>query len=697
MRVSPFCLCLGTLSLALAAQSTVVFTPAQTADLHLNDATAVAETHDGKERTLVTALGAESQWPGVRLAGSWDIPTGHALILDLENLEDHQISLTCRLDREVDGENRMFFFGRSLAKGERVRWTIQEKRPLKPEIREKLFGMRYFPGNILEKNADSLVDVTPAVRFIRIYTHEISQPLQFALYGIEIQPLAENAGGESWREMTVDEFFPMIDRYGQFKHDEWPGKIHSDDELLAKIPEEEADLNAHPRPKSWNRYGGWADGPRQPATGHFQVRKVDGKWWLVDPDGCLFWSHGPTCVRSREGATPITDREHLYEWLPPKDGEFAFCYGRGNGAPFGYYQGKKYDTFVFAEANLYRKYGKDWQQIFAELTHRRLGSWGMNTIANWSSPDIYRMERTPYTVSLRARGADIEGSKGHWGKFPDPFSTDFRESLEKSLGNHSYADADPWCIGFFVNNELSWGTDGISLAQATLASPATQPAKIALRDWLQTKYENPAALNQVWETQYADWDAFLESTAVPQSAGATADLREFYSRIADQYFSVIHATIRRLAPNKLDLGCRFSPWNDAATRAAARHCDVISFNLYRHTLDSFSLPEGVDMPVIVGEFHFGTLTHGMFYPSLIPVPDQKARRDAYVAYIRSALESPLFVGAHWFQLGNCATTGRSDGANAEIGLLDQADTPFYELLEGVREVGNSLYEIRFRK
>ena len=494
--------------------------------------------------------------------------------------------------------------------------------------------------------------------------------------------------------MTAEEFFPMIDEYGQFKHENWPGKIHSDEELRGKIPEEEADLKAHPRPQGWDKYGGWANGPQLSATGHFRVEKVAGKWWLVDPDGRLFWSHGPTCVRTREGTTPITDREHLFEWLPPRDSEFGFCYGKGNGAPFGYYKGKAFDTFVFPQANLYRKYGPDWERTYPDLVHRRLSSWAMNTIANWSSAEIYRMDRTPYTTRIWARGANIEGSKGHWGKFPDPFSPKFRNTLEASLRRNSYADADPWCIGFYVNNELSWGKDGISLAKATVASPATQPAKVAMLDWLRGRYQDVAALNLAWETEFADWDAVLASTTVPASGKATADLREFYSRIADQYFSVIHEAIRRMAPNKLDLGCRFSPWNDSATRAAARYCDVVSYNLYRRTLDDFALPEGVDKPVIVGEFHFGTLVRGMFYPSLIPVPDQEARRDAYVAYVESALRHPAIVGTHWFQFGNCATTGRSDGANAEIGLVDGADTPFYELLDGVRQVGGSMYAIR---
>ena len=33
--------------------------------------------------------------------------------------------------------------------------------------------------------------------------------------------------------ILAKEFFPFVDRYGQFRHADWPGKIHSDEELAA--------------------------------------------------------------------------------------------------------------------------------------------------------------------------------------------------------------------------------------------------------------------------------------------------------------------------------------------------------------------------------------------------------------------------------------------------------------------------------
>ena len=79
------------------------------------------------------------------------------------------------------------------------------------------------------------------------------------------------------------------------------------------------------------------------------------------------------------------------------------------------------------------------------------------------------MRKTPYVVSAGSSGAkSIEGSTGYWGKFPDPFDPSFRASLERRMnGERDKSAGDPFCIGYFVDNELGWG-DELSLANAAL-------------------------------------------------------------------------------------------------------------------------------------------------------------------------------------------------------------------------------------
>ena len=96
----------------------------------------------------------------------------------------------------------------------------------------------------------------------------------------------------------ADPFFPFIDTFGQYRHKDWPGKVKSVADLTARREAEAKELARQPGPKDWDRYGGWAAGPQLRATGFFRTEKVKGKWWLVDPDGRLFFSHGIDCVRA---------------------------------------------------------------------------------------------------------------------------------------------------------------------------------------------------------------------------------------------------------------------------------------------------------------------------------------------------------------------------------------------------------------
>jgi hypothetical protein len=64
----------------------------------------------------------------------------------------------------------------------------------------------------------------------------------------------------------------------------------------------------------------------------------------------------------------------------------------------------------------------------------------------------------------------------------------------------------------------------------------------------------------------------------------------------------------------------------------------------------------------------------------VPTASQEERAAAYKSYVEGALDNPLIVGTHWFQFGDQATTGRGDGENYQIGLLDACDTPYPEII-----------------
>ena len=57
----------------------------------------------------------------------------------------------------------------------------------------------------------------------------------------------------------------------------------------------------------------------------------------------------------------------------------------------------------------------------------------------------------------------------------------------------------------------------------------------------------------------------------------------------------------------------------------------------------------------------------------------------------------MIVGAHWFEYCDEATTGRGDGENYQIGLVDVCDTPYVETIQAAREIGAVLYALRAKE
>jgi hypothetical protein len=496
----------------------------------------------------------------------------------------------------------------------------------------------------------------------------------------------------------------IVDKWGQYSKADWPGKIHSDAELAKATADEKTWLAANPPMPDHDSYGGWKTGPTLKATGFFRTALVAGgkelippkpgeplpaaaRWWLVTPEGHLFWSAGVDCVRPYAEA-PLTGKEAMYTDLPP-----------------GARERKQAD---FLQANIQRRYtGDDWLKRWTDETVIRMQSLGFNTIANWSESAAYRARRVPYVVPLGVGSGLPEiapsdpNDPAARGRLPDYFDTRFPDLVRDALtkGTAEWKN-DPWCLGYFIDNELAWdswaqyGTGGgYVVARNALASPATQPARLAFVRLLQAKYPTASAWGKAWGITVTDWNTPVALKAAALNTAAKQDCAAFSTALAERYFSVIHDAFKIAAPNQLYLGCRFAIRPPEMVTVAARYCDVVSFNIYADTVDSqtWGFTEKLGKPVIIGEYHFGATDRGMFHPGLRPRKDQADRAAAYEGYVRSVRALPAFVGCHWFQWADEPLTGRFDGENYNIGFVTTANTLYPEMRDAARRVNSTLY------
>ena len=677
---------------SLAAECETVLWPSDKAELRAQPDSRIAPLPDG---SMDVKTGVKHSWPGVRLdfaAGECDLSPYGSVKVAVSNTTDKPVIVHLSVKGQtLQGQTpgglvglMPHTVGELLVNLRNVPWALDA--PLKLE------GMRGYPKVLGEGSTFDLRHV----RSFHIFRMKDGEPGGFCVRRITAAGM-----GVEQKVLPAKTFLPFVDRYGQFAHDDWSGKIHGDAELAASRATEEAWLKTHgcPIPDA-DRYGGWAGGPQLKATGFFRTEKVGGKWWLVDPEGRLFFSHGVDCV-GVGASTGVRFRESYFAWLPKKDDPlFGKFWGKvGWAAAHGFYKDPAhlpYETFDFAKANAMRKYGVDWQRICAGRAHDRIRAWGLNTIANWSDSGVYCLRRTPYTAMFNTRGPAIEGSTGWWGKLRDPFAPEFIANAKRSAAEEAKRSGeDPWCVGWFVDNELSWGSDNREIGRAVLRSPAKQPAKAAARAMLERKYGAADGLDAAWGTHYGTWDAFLASTNVPDEKLCGPDLDDIHRAVVRQYFGTVRDAIKSAAPNRLYLGARIAWGLGVIYEESARSCDVVSVNIYSR-LPVRDLPPGAeDKPMIIGEFHFGALDRGLFHTGLVATRDQDDRADRYRAYLNACLDHPRFVGAHWFQWRDQPLTGRFDGENYQIGFVTVTDTPYPELVNAARDIGATMYARRY--
>ena len=632
----------------------------------------------------------DTAWAGIVLKaphGRWNLAEHDGLMLDVRNVGADELTIVCRVaNADADPPLHCNEGQVTLAPGTQGTLAVPFKRSAFSLASIHMFGMHGFPPP--DSGEDTIDPGT--VSSVSILVLKPKSKFSFEIGDVRLSSLKVSVERPS---DAVHSLFPFIDTFGQYIHTDWPNKTHAIEDLTAQRTTELDELTTWRGAKSWDKYGGWKTGPLLLGTGFFRTAKFHGKWWLVDPDGRLFFSNGIDCIWPGE-TTPLDGRATWFQDFPGSQPDYKEFLSSSD-SQWGHYLDTKPACYDFAGANLKRKYGAGWSGDFAAITQQRLRSWGLNTIGNWSDPAICALQRTPYVAAVHFASKPLEGTKGYWGRFRDVFDPDFGRQLRASVADQASATAnDPWCLGYFIDNEIGWGTE-ISLALATLDSPPYQAAKQVLVADLMAKYHSIEKLNGTWGTAYKSWGDIIESRETPDKTRAHDDLLAFYKHTARQYFKLCRQAVRATAPNHLYLGCRFAGSNPAVVETAARFCDVLSYNIYRRSVADFTLPANVDVPVLIGEFHFGATDRGQFYPGLVRVKDQAERAVAYKGFVTDALRHPNIVGCHWFSYRDEPTTGRTlDGENYQNGFVDVADTPYTETIQAAREIGYHLYEIR---
>ncbi|MBK1879440.1 beta-galactosidase [Pelagicoccus mobilis] len=524
----------------------------------------------------------------------------------------------------------------------------------------------------------------------------------------------------------------ILDEFGQAAKKDFEGKVNSVEELRAARDTELASFKEKPFTNR-SKYGGWKDGPKLEATGYFRAAKHNGKWSLVDPDGYLYLATGVAVIRLGDTSTMTgldrkvypSDEDHsktethvtvspvrrnLFQWLPDSSDPLSKHYHYARGVHSGAMD--KGISYNFYEANLERKYGDNYHERWREVTIDRMLNWGFTSLGNWTEPGLYNNDRIPYFANAWITGEHKTVSSGNdfWHALPDVFDPAWEKVADKAVRKVAKeTQGNSWCVGVFIDNEISFGRPNSQQTRYGIPIHTLQrdgnevPTKAAFTRAMQEKYSSIEALNTVWETNISSWDAFnrgFDSTINNQAQVADyALLLELY---ASKYYETIAASMDTHLPNHLYLGSRMPDWGMPmeAVRGAAKHVDVLSFNLYKESLfhETWAFLEEMDMPSIIGEYSIGSTNDGHYHFGIIDAEDQEDRATKFVDYLDSLIANPYFIGAHWFQYIDSNMTGRVyDGENYNNGFIRVSDIPYQPMVDASQEFHKDLYEKRFRE
>ena len=500
---------------------------------------------------------------------------------------------------------------------------------------------------------------------------------------------------------TLPEEFPipdkkLVDEFGQWKHKEWPGKIHTFEELKENYKKQEGEA-AYPFPE-WNSWGGDSTRKLKEGTGFFSTFKSeDGRWHLVDPDGYDYFSLGPCGTRPGDFGR-IDSFEKTLDFCPEGDPEYAEFFQAGSRRRTAYMPIDTFKMINYTGMNLKRVYGENWKEKWEEMSHHILMGNGINSQGNF--PGICINDgRSKMAYVREILGFPVTETL-IFRDFPDVLSPEYEENSRKYAQQLEEWKDDPWLIGYFLRNEPEFNfVENLAIADEVLRHPAQTYCRKGLIKFLQDRYETIEALNAAWETSFesfADFEKPIKdcSTKYPASE---KDIREYSCFLITEYIKVPALACREIDKNHLNLGLRWSKAYNLDMMRGWEYFDVFSINCYDFdpTKDmDFVMNAGVDLPILLGEYHCGALDRGLTATGLKGVENQVERGIMWRYFVEKVAAHPYGVAAHWFQYNDQFCLGRFDGENYQIGMVDVCMQPHKELMEAAIETSKILYKVK---
>lgn len=362
----------------------------------------------------------------------------------------------------------------------------------------------------------------------------------------------------------------------------------------------------------------WDTLPEYEGTGFFRVEQTDNRWWLVDPEGHVFYSVGLNHIR----CCGYTDR---------LTGE------------------RPYNDAIMA------KYGS--AQAWRDATVERLFAWGFNTIGAWSDRQGFdpRLAETP--VLHLSNGSDDFWDPGFEQRVQAKIASDVQPYIN-----------NPNIIGWFTDNEMDWGKDWRSSNPRLddyLALPVGAPGRAVAETFrgdpdgflfalASRYYEVTSTALRNADPNHMILGVRASTIATPpevlQAAGPWIDV-----------FSINHYDLPRVT--------------DTVIYGMFDSTPIDGWLYLWHELS------GLPLMITEFTYRSRESDVPNSYPPIYYTFDTQAERaEAYRIFAERSFNSPYIVGHHWFEYFDDPPGGRGDKEDSNFGLVSNADEVYEEMV-----------------
>jgi hypothetical protein len=359
----------------------------------------------------------------------------------------------------------------------------------------------------------------------------------------------------------------------------------------------------------YDEYGGITNmGIKGRATGYFHTEKINGKTYIINPNGNPYYALGVNTLT--DGATENQREAALDKY----------------GSVEGFYEG--------VATEMIRDFGLNTAFGVNETGSRVLSKNGISYVVGLSGISSYM---SSLGLSISTGGS----SEFLYNNTMNVFDPDFPIYVDEKIGEKAslYAN-DPCLLGYTCDNEIPGTAD-------------------YLERYLTLDYNEP--VNAFSYATAWTWFRYKTEEVNPSLEDVTPEMnQEFLAFVYNTYFKTISSTIDKYDSNHMYIGNRSNtPKQEGYLRAAGQYLDLFTVNLYGRQ-NYININETIELmhkytglPFIVTEFGVRALESvdmngyalGNYHDTACwLVQTQQQRANSYESYVLNLLESNNCVG-----------------------------------------------------